>query len=490
LFKEIPAMSQNDLQTYQIAKFALSKSFKDLPSQTTDQLKKHLVDSVGSMIHCLHRPTIEKLTKQITELSLGGDCKVPVIEKTSYDRAAQLFTALIRYPDFMDNFLGKEATCHPSDNIGALLAASQMMKASGEDFLIAMALGYEIECRLIEEIPVMIKGFDHTLLFAYSITGALCRTLNLSVDQTANALAIAGCSFNPLVSCRASYTKEWKGLMSSFVAFGCVNIVLQAKQGMTGPVQIFEGEKGFSKELGMELKYNWDKDHFDLIPKCILKGYNAEVHTQSLIEAALELKQKNRIDPNEIESVQLTTFLTAYHIVGGGEYGDRHTVHSKEQADHSLPFVIAVALLDNEIYPAQLLESRINQSDVQQLLKKVEVKTKIPFHKPEKVSGFLDPFTKQYPDKMMAEVKIKMKDGKEYSLEKEDYYGFHTRPMTWTDVKKKFRRLAAENADKELQDQLIDVISNLEKHRMKDLVKLIVKAGKTANTMGQYKKAG
>ena len=91
---------------------------------------------------------------------------------------------------------------------------------------------------------------------------------------------------------------------------------------------------------------------------------------------------------------------------------------------------------------------------------------------------------------MMAEVKIKMKDGKEYSLEKEDYYGFHTRPMTWTDVKKKFRRLAAENADKELQDQLVDVISNLEKHSMKDLVKLIVKAGKTANTMGQYKKAG
>lgn len=471
-------MSESNLQTYQIAKFALSKTFSDLPLTTIDQLKKHLLDSTGSLLHCLHRPTIEKLTKQITELSSGGNCKVPVIGKTPYDRAAQLYTALIRYPDFMDNFLGKEATCHPSDNIGALLAASQMVNANGEEFLLAMAIGYEIECRLIEEVPVMIKGFDHTVLFAYSITAALSRLLNLSVDQTANALGIAGCSFNPLVSCRASYTREWKGLLSSIVAFGCTNIVLLAKQGMTGPTQIFEGDKGFSKELGLKLKYNWDNDQFDLIPKCILKSYNAEVHTQSLVEAALELREKHKMDPQEIEKIEITTFLTAYHIVGGGEYGDRHTVFSKEQADHSLPYVISAAIIDGELYPDQLLESRINKPDVQQLLKKVEVKTKIPFHKPEKLSGFLDPYTKEYPDKMMGEVKIKMKNGEEYSLEKQDYYGFHTKPMSWIDVKKKFKRLSAENADEVLQNQIIETISHLEKHTAKDLVKLLVKGGR------------
>lgn len=484
-------MSEKKLQTYQIANFALSRTFNDLKAEVVDQLKKHLLDSVGSLLHCLHRPTIEKLSNQISQLSADGDCKVPVIGKTSFDRAAQFYTALIRYPDFMDNFLGKEATCHPSDNIGALLAASQMVNASGPDFLIAMALGYEIECRLIEEVPVMIKGFDHTLLFAYSITAALSKMLGLTEDQTAHALAIAGCSFNPLVSCRASYTREWKGLMSSMVAFGSLNIVLLAKQGMTGPIQIFEGDKGFSKELGMDLKYNWNEDHFDLIPKCILKSYNSEVHTQSLIETALELKMQHHFDPGEIEKIEIITFLTAYHIVGGGEYGDRHTVHSKEQGDHSLPYVIAASLLDGELYPEQLLESRINQPDVQDLLKKVEVKTKIPFHKPEQLSGFLDPYTKKYPAKMPGEVKIKMKSGEEYSLEKEDYYGFHTRPMSWADVKKKFKRLSQENADKELQQQIIDTITNLEKHKVKDLIKLIARAGKDkTKSIHHYKKAG
>jgi 2-methylcitrate dehydratase len=477
-------------QTYQIAKFALSKNFEDLREETVDQLKKHLLDSTGSILHCLHRPTIEKLTNQINELSSGGDCKVPVIGKTSYDRGAQLYTALIRYPDFMDNYLGKEATCHPSDNIGALLAVSQLVNASGKDFLLAMAIAYEIECRLIEEIPVMIKGFDHTLLFAYSITAGLCRLLNLSVDETANALAIAGCTFNTLVACRASYTREWKGLMSSMVAFGCMNIVLQAKHGITGPTQIFEGNKGFSKEIGMELKYNWEEDHFDLIPKCILKNYNAEVHTQSLIEAALQLKQKHKINPENIGSIEITTFITAYHIVGGGEYGDRHTVFSKEQADHSLPYVISAALLDDHLYPEQFEESRINSADVQQLLKKVKVNTKFHLHKPVKIAGFLDPYTEAYPDKLMGEVKIKMKNEKEYALEKEDYYGFHTRPMSWNDIKKKFKRLSQENADKELQQEIVDVITHLQKYKVKDLVRLIAGARKNTRSIEHLKKTG
>src|SRR5690242_16388692 len=215
-------MADNSPQTYKIAHFALSRELKDLPSSTLDQLKKHLLDSLGSMIHALHRPTIEKIIRQISKSGTSGKCKVPVLGKIPFDRAAQFYTALIRYPDFMDNYLGKEATCHPSDNIGPLLAACQWSETSGADFLLCMAIAYEIECRLIEEIPVMMKGFDHCLLLSYSLTAALCRMMECSVEETANALAIAGCSLNPLVVCRASYTREWKGLMSSMIAMSCM----------------------------------------------------------------------------------------------------------------------------------------------------------------------------------------------------------------------------------------------------------------------------
>ncbi|HEV7622300.1 MAG TPA: MmgE/PrpD family protein [Flavisolibacter sp.] len=460
-------------QTYQIAQFALRKKYKDLSPEIIDQLKKHLLDSIASLIHCVNSPTIQKLKKKIDFLSDGGKIIVPSKAKLPLDRAAEFYTALIRYPDFMDNFLGKEATCHPSDNIGSLLAAAQINNSSGKEFLLAMAIGYEIECRLIEEIPVMMKGFDHTLLLAYSIAAELCSFLKLDEEQTANALSIAGCSFNPLVTCRASYTREWKGLLSSIVALGSFNAVLSAKEGITGPTDIFEGPKGFEKEFGMALDFDWTKDQFNLIPKCVLKSYNAEVHTQSLIEATIELKEKYKIDYKKVDRIVATTFLTAYHIVGGGEYGDRIKVFSKEQGDHSIPYVLSVALIDGEVYPDQFLPKRINKADVQKLMKKVEVNTKFPLHKPLKVAGILDPYTKVYPEKLMGEVKIVLKDGKEYSLEKEDYYGFYTRPMSWDDVKNKFYKLTDKIIGVRLQQKIIDAITNFENIDVKTFIKLL-----------------
>ena len=124
LFYVIPRMEHYS-QIRQMAAFALNTQYTSLPESTLDQLKRHLLDSLGSFIHALHRPTVQKLVRAIRSLSTAGPCEAPILGPASIDRAAQLYTALIRYPDFMDNFLGKEATCHPSDNIGALLALSK-----------------------------------------------------------------------------------------------------------------------------------------------------------------------------------------------------------------------------------------------------------------------------------------------------------------------------------------------------------------------------
>ena len=460
-----------DLQTYRLATFVHTPHDKAIAT-TRDQLKKHLLDSVASLLFATDKPVIKKLIRQIRQMGEGGPCWAPVIGKTAPDRAAQLFTALIRYPDFMDNFLGKEATCHPSDNIGALLAAGQLANSTGKEFLEAMALGYEIECRLVEEIPVMIKGFDHTLLLAYSLTAALCKMLSLTIDQTAHALAIAGCSISPLVTSRASYTYEWKGLASSQVASACMNIVLLAKEGMTGPIALFEGPKNFDEVYGMKLEYDWEKEDFSLIHKCILKTFNAEVHTQPALEATLELKKEHGFTAADIETIDVTTFLTAYHIVGCGAYGDRTNVHSKEQADHSMPYLIAVALLDNEVYPEQLLPERINRSDVQELLQKVKVHTASKLHKPMLLAGLLDPYTEAYPEKVPSKVEIKLKNGNTIESKKDDYHGFYTRPLSWHDVELKFNKLV-KNIPVKKQQKIISAIDNIEMLKVADLIGLL-----------------
>jgi 2-methylcitrate dehydratase len=462
-----------DLQNRQIADFALNAKFEDIGEENIDQLKRHLLDSIGSLVHATTKPSIKKLARQMSMIGEGGKCRVPLLHFLPVDRAAQLYTALIRYPDFMDNFMGKEATCHPSDNIGSLLAAVQLTECSGRDFLTAMAVAYEIQCRLVLEIPVMKEGIDHTLLLSYSIVSSAARLLGMDREQTAHSLGIAGSSISPMVTSRASYTFEWKGFASSLDAFNCINIIMLGQQGMTGPVALFEGPRGFKEIFSMKLEYDWSKETFELIRKCVLKKYNAEVHGQSAIEAALELKHEHNIAAEDIEKIDVTTFMTCYHIIGSGSYGDRKVVETKEQADHSLFYLIAVALLDDDIYPEQFETERINRNDVQELLQKISVNTKFPLHKPKLVAGVLDPYTQAYPDKMKAKVEITMKNGQKHVCEKEDYHGFFTKPFSWDDVIMKFKRLCSGVIDERVQQQIIETVSDLENKSLDPLLDLI-----------------
>jgi 2-methylcitrate dehydratase len=461
--------------TTAMARFANLSAFNQLETGTVDQLKRHLLDALGSMIYASRQDTIQKCMRQLKAVQQSGDCSVPLLGTTGVDRAAQWYTQLIRYPDFMDNYLGKDATCHPSDNIGSILAAAQIVNASGRDILTAMAIAYQLQCKLVDDIPVMLKGIDHTMLLACSITATLCRLFSLNEEQAAHAIGIAACSFNPNVASRQSYTYEWKGLASSLVASACMQIVLMAKEGITGPVSYFEGSVGFEHLTGMKPHFRQEKGDFSLISRCILKSYNAEVHTQSAIEAMLQLRQQHNLVPGEIKEIEVTTFETAYDIVGGGHYGDRHMVQTKEQADHSMAYVIAVALIDGQVLPNQFMKERIRRPDVQELLRKVNTNTNFPLKTPRKVVDYLDPYTSVYPDKMPVKVTVTLNSGEELEQKCDDFRGFFTRPLTWEDVIDKFSNLCEGIIDRQLQDEIIRVINHLEKEDGRTLTGLLAR---------------
>jgi len=449
-------------QCEKIARFALTTTFEQLDASLVNQLKIHLLDTLGSIIHASDRPTIQKFIHALKFFGAGGRCATRFAGPLHFPHAAQLYTALLRYPDFMDNFLAKEATCHPSDNTGALLAAAQLTDASGKDFLTALAVGYYIECKLCEEFPVMMKGFDHTVLLGFSVTAGIAKLIGLTQEQTAHALAITGCFINPTVKCRASYTYEWKGLASSQVAGNCAQIAWFAKNNITGPISLFEGRKSYKDIYDMELKTEWQQEDFNLLKRCCLKSYNAEVHTQSAIEATLTLREQHSINAGNIKHILVETFLTTYHIVGGGEYGDRSTVHSKEQADHSLPYLIAVALLDGKIMPEQLLPERINSDDVQSLLKKVKVTTAFPIHEPKKIVGMIDPYTRAYPDHVPVEVTVELTDGTKFHCKTDTFKGFFNNPFTWNDAITKFKYLVQGHVTPDTIEKLVEHVKHLD----------------------------
>jgi len=150
------------MEVHILGKFVRNASFEQLSEDAVDQLKIRMLDSLGTAIGAVKGPPVLAIRnmiddfggKEISTLIGGG--------KTTPDRAAFYNSALVRYLDFNDSYLAKGETCHPSDNIGSILAAGEYADINGKEFLTALAIAYQIQCRLSDEAPVRDKGFDHT----------------------------------------------------------------------------------------------------------------------------------------------------------------------------------------------------------------------------------------------------------------------------------------------------------------------------------------
>jgi 2-methylcitrate dehydratase PrpD len=100
-------------------------------------------------------------------------------------------SALVRYVNLLDSYMSPGGLCHPSDNFGAVLAAAEQVGASGEEFMLSLAVAYEIQCRFTAAVPVMVKGFNHATQLAMSAAAGAGKLFGLSAGQIVNAIAIA-----------------------------------------------------------------------------------------------------------------------------------------------------------------------------------------------------------------------------------------------------------------------------------------------------------
>jgi 2-methylcitrate dehydratase len=171
------------------------------------------------------------IREYINELGSTGSCTLIGGGSTDVDRAALYNSALIRYLDFNDSYLARGETCHPSDNLGAILAAGEYIGATGRDLMTALAVAYQVQCRLCDVAPVRARGFDHTVQGAYGVAAGVSRILKLDPSQTANAIAISGTAFNALRVTRTGKLSHWKGLAYPNLAACCTraNLTLPAQ---------------------------------------------------------------------------------------------------------------------------------------------------------------------------------------------------------------------------------------------------------------------
>jgi 2-methylcitrate dehydratase len=232
-----------------LAAFVVRATYDDLSPETRRELKIRVLDSLGCAIGALEAAPIAMLKAQIAEF--GGRPLVTMIggAKTAPDRAALYNAALIRYLDYNDSFLAPGETCHPSDSLGAVLAASEYANGSGTELLTALAVAYQVQCQLCEAAPVRARGFDHTTQGAYAVAAGVAKALRLDQATTANAMAIAGTAYNALRVTRTGKLSHWKGLAFPNTVFGATHAAFLARQGITGPLEVFEGNKGFKEAI-------------------------------------------------------------------------------------------------------------------------------------------------------------------------------------------------------------------------------------------------
>ena len=323
----------------------------------------------------------------------------------------------------------------------------------------ALAIAYQVQCRLSEVAPVRNKGFDHVTQGAYAVAAGASKALGLDADKTANAIAISGTALNALRVTRTGKLSNWKGLAYPFMASCAVTAVFLAKEGITGPLEVFEGNKGFMDTISGPFKVDWSEEKLDLVERTILKKYNAEIHSQSAIECILKLRAKG-LRSEEVDSIEVRIFDVAFHIIGGGEEGDKKSVKTKEEADHSLPYILAVALIDGRVGPDQYSPERILASDAQALLRKISVRPDLEF-------------SAQFPGAVPCEITARTKDGRTFREKTTDYEGFFTRPMSWNTASKKFTSLATPRIEADLQREIIQAVSDLDKIKVRELTALL-----------------
>ncbi len=444
----------------ELAQFVVSASWGNISQEVQTALKIRVLDSLGCAIGALNGEPVRYIRKHVDEFGGSEMCTMIGGGKTAPDRAAFYNSALVRYLDFNDSYLSKGETCHPSDNLGAVLAAAEYADCSGREFLTGLAVAYQVQCRLSDVAPVRARGFDHTTQGSYAVAAGVSKVLGLDRGRTANAIAISGTAFNALRVTRTGALSHWKGLAYPNTSFCATHAAFLAMRGITGPQEVFEGNKGFMEAIAGSFTIDWSSENLESVNRTIIKKYNAEIHSQSSIEGILQLKERHHFLPEDVSRIEIGIFDVAYNIIGGGEEGDKAHVVNKEEADHSLPYMAAVALLDGYVTPAQYLPERIRKEDVQTLMRKIFVKS-------------VNEYSKRFPDRMPVRLTVMLKDSRVFIIEMDDYEGFHTRPMPWGKVAEKFIRLTESFTDDVLRQEIISVVDKLENIDVKELTKLL-----------------
>src|SRR3954467_290204 len=435
---------------HQLAVFACALKFEQLSKDTVHEVKRRVIDSIGCALGAWHEePCMISRTVASEFSAKHGATIIGTRHKAPPDWGAFATGCCIRYFDYNDTYLSKEPA-HPSDNLAAVFAVAESVGASGREAITAAAIGYEVQCRLCDAASIRARGWDHPTYGAFSTALAAAKLMKLDPERTRHAVNIAGVHCAAFRQARVGELSHWKGVAFANASRLGVYAALLARAGMTGPAPIFEGAMGFEKELGVSLgnvKEVFDKSKeampgegpASMILKTSIKYWPAEYHSQSAIEAALFLRNQIQ-DLSQVKTMVIESHDASVDIIGSEP--EKWHPQSRETADHSLPYITAVALIDGEVTDKQFAPERFTEMGIVSFLQGVKVERN-------------DELSALYAEAVANIVHVNLADGRTLTKRVDYPLGNAKNRLKDSELEGKFLNLAAPKIGKEAADRVM-----------------------------------
>jgi len=430
-----------------MAKFAIDLQYQDIPDESIWEAKRFLLDSVGCALAAVNNEDMAAMYR-FTE-KLGGTPEASVIGrdfKTNAANAALMNCLLTRALDYNDIYWEQDPS-HPSDMIGAALAAAEVNGKTGRETLVAIIIAYEMELRWCHAANPGVRevGWHHATLTQFVSPLVAGKMYDLDLDQMVAAVGISGSSHFTLGGVVAGHLTNMKNTADPLAAQAGVIAALIAREGYEGPVEVIEGKEGLFEVLNnVEWQPEWLLKGLGeefMITQCSYKAFPTEALTHQPISAALQVCQEQGLAAEDISQILVETTARGADILSDPS---KYQPTTKETADHSLPYVIAAAVADGNVLPDSFSDEKLKDPRIWDLLGKIKV--------------VADPeIDAMFPGIKRARVSITTNSGETHTAQVDHAKGSPQNPMSDEEIISKFRANAGDILSKEQQDQVIDL---------------------------------
>ena len=431
-----------DGPTTLLAEFATSARYADLSDGEIGAVVRHNLDTVGCGLGALQAKPV-RIARQLarTAVTATGCSAFGIAEPVVPEYAAFANTAAIRNLDFNDSYTAPGGG-HPSDMLPAIMAAGEYAQAPGRDVILGMHVGYEVFAALAETYDLRNTGWDHIFIGVGAAVGSGV-VFGLDAAAMGHAISLALTPCMPMRSTRAGELSLWKGCATAHLGLTGLLAARLAADGMEGPARPFEEINGLNRHIPPlhELTVGQPQHGRAIFERSNYKFYPAEYNSQALITAFLGIR--DQVKPDEVTRISIDTWHRAWDEIGGGggDHEAKWNPGTRETADHSLPYIVALCLVDGDITWDSFEPERFTDPSLRPLMEKISVRAR-------------EDLSAMWPYPPRSEVTIELADGRLVEFAAEYALGHWRNPMTDDQLADKFQRCGARYLSRETTAEL------------------------------------